>query len=141
MGAHGAGFRGENKRGVIGDFRVSLDRFWTSLSGMSEGNPSNPDKGKWRGEAGIGSGQTGGDHLANNLWLPCILAVALLNSVILTVCRDPLRMSLWLAPVVVFALCAFFARKRSRPLFLLFVFLTAVAGLFAVVASSPSSPE
>ena len=96
---------------------------------------------KWRGGAGIGSGFTGGDHLANNLWLPGILAVALLSAVLSTTYRDPWRMSLWLAPVVVFALCAFFTRKRSRPLFLLFTFLTAVAGLSTVVASCPPTPE
>lgn len=50
--------------------------------------------------------------------------------------KQPVTMALWLAPVVLFSVCALLAkRRRNRPLYLLCVFFSAVTALFAAVAA------
>jgi hypothetical protein len=101
--------------------------------------PSRKAGGDWIGEAGIGSGHTGGDHLAYNVaLLGVILGVGCAVGADLV--RRPLWMLGWLAPVFVLALCAIVAKKRNRPAYLICVFLTAVAGLFAMMASCTPAP-
>lgn len=105
---------------------------------MDEKNEDDDSNEKWRGESGLGSGFTGGDHLQLHVMLPLLWGLFVVTVLV----QRPLWMLGWLAPVVVFTLGAVFAKKRNRPTYFICVLLTALSALIATVAAMmPTASE
>lgn len=92
-------------------------------------------KGKWAGEAGIGSGFTGGDHLAYQVMFPGVLLGVFFGiRFVQALIHDPVSVALCWGPVLILGTAAFLMRRRHRKAFLILWILTLLTGLCALAS-------